>query len=103
MTTAIALLACSAGSAAADAIDGDWCFNAASLHIQGPDIRTPAGKDIKGDYNRHAFHYVAPAGEKDAGAEVFMRLMNEESMLLMRRSGGADSPIESWSRCKPIS
>ncbi len=87
----------------ADAIDGDWCNGPASLRIDGQAIHTPGGKDMTGDYNRHAFHYIAPAGEKDAGAEIMMQLMSEEEMVLMRRIGGADSPTETWKRCQPVS
>ena len=96
---------CMAGltPALADAIDGDWCNGISSLHINGPAIRTPGGKDMTGDYDRHAFRYVAPAGEKYAGAEVVMRLMSEEEMLLMRRIDGSDSPVETWKRCQPVS
>lgn len=89
--------------ALADRIDGDWCNGPASLHIDGPAIRTPSGKDMAGDYARHAFHYLAPAGDKDAGAEIFMRLMSEDEMQLMRRMGTADGPVELWQRCKPVS
>lgn len=92
-----------AAPALADAIDGDWCKDSANLHIQGPAIRTPGGKEIVGDYSRHAFHYVSPAGEKDAGADIMMRLLNEDTMDLMRRSGETDSPVETWNRCKPVS
>ena len=89
--------------ASADAIDGDWCLGAANLHIQGPAIRTPGGKDITGDYGRHAFRYQAPAGDQDAGAEVLMRLLNEDTMELMRRTGSGDGPVETWKRCLPVS
>ena len=92
-----------AAPALADAIDGDWCNGPASLHIAGPALRTPGGKDMTGDYERYAFHYLAPDGEKDAGAEVMIRLMSEEEMVLMRRIGGADSPLETWKRCQPVS
>ena len=92
-----------ASAALADAIDGDWCNGAANLQIRGSAIRTPAGKDLTGDYSRHAFHYLAPAGEKDAGADVLMHLMSEETMLLVRRIGGSDSPVETWKRCQPVS
>jgi hypothetical protein len=87
----------------ADKIDGDWCNGAANFHIDGPAIRTPAGKDMTGDYSRHSFHYTSPDGEKDVGAEIYMRLMNEETVFLTRRVGGTDGPVETWIRCKPIS
>ena len=101
----LGLVALGAGAAPAlaDRIDGDWCLNALSFHIEGPAIRTPGGKDITGDYSRHAFHYLSPTGEKDAGADVMMRLLNEDTLDLMRRTGGTDGPVETWNRCKPIS
>ena len=89
--------------ARADAIDGDWCNGPASLHIAGSALRTPGGLDMTGDYERHAFHYVAPTGEKDAGADVSMRLLSDDEMILMRRGGGSDGPVESWKRCQPVS
>lgn len=92
-----------AAPAWADAIDGDWCNGPASLHIAGSALRTPGGLDMTGDYDRHAFHYVAPTGEKDAGADVSMHLLSEDEMVLVRRVGGADSPTESWKRCQPVS
>ena len=99
----VAIWVLAAAPAVADAIDGDWCFGAANFHIQGSAIRTPAGKDIIGDYSRHAFHYLAPAGETDAGADVMMRLMNEVTVLLTRRVGGVDGATETWMRCQPVS
>jgi hypothetical protein len=87
----------------ADAIDGDWCNGPASLRIEGPAIHTPGGKDMTGDYDRHAFHYIVPAGEKDAGADVMIQLMNDYEMVLVHRIGGADGPLETWKRCQPVS
>jgi hypothetical protein len=87
-------------TARADAIDGDWCHAAQNLHIRGPDIRTPGGNQIKGDYDRHGFRYTVPANEPDAGTPVVMILNSEEQMTLTRKS----SPVpETWRRCKPIS
>jgi len=87
----------------ADAIDGDWCRGPASFHIQGPQIRTPSGMDLTGSYARHTFHYLAPQGDADAGTEFFMRLMNEETVLLVRHKDNKDGPVETWMRCKPVS
>ena len=99
----LALVAIGYGTARADAIDGEWCFSTVHLNIQGPSIRTPGGNQIQGTYDRHSFHYIAPANEKDAGAEVIMRLLNEENLALVRKTGAAESAPESWKRCKPIS
>jgi len=98
-----AMLGLASAPAFADAIDGDWCSGAANLHIAGPAIRIASGKDMVGDYSRHSFHYLSPAGETDAGTEFFMRLMNEETMFLVRHVGGKDGPVETWLRCKPVS
>lgn len=89
--------------AKADAIDGDWCFGSSNLGIRGPDLRTPGGNQIKGDYDRHGFRYVVPAGESGAGGEVVMRLINDDNMMLTRKAGGTDGAPETWRRCKPIS
>jgi hypothetical protein len=89
--------------AKADAIDGDWCFGSSNLAISGPDLRTPVGNQIKGDYDRHGFRYVVPVGEAGAGGEVVMRLISDESMILTRKAGGTDGAPETWRRCKPIS
>jgi len=49
------------GAALADAIDGDWCHgDGRRLSINGPDITTPGGTHLKGDYDRHHFSYVVP-------------------------------------------
>ncbi|MCC6466892.1 MAG: hypothetical protein IT563_01110 [Alphaproteobacteria bacterium] len=87
----------------ADAIDGDWCGpDGRHLEIHGPRILTPGGNQHTGDYTRHSFAYVVPASEKDAGATVSMRLLNEEMVSITPRPG---APAETWLRCKsrPIS
>ena len=88
-------------SARADAIDGDWCFAALTMNIQGPRIKIPGGAEITGDYTRHSFRYVTPAAEPGAGSPVAMQLLNEENMSLTR--GNPPGDPEAWKRCKPIS
>jgi hypothetical protein len=90
-----------AAPAVADRIDGEWCFSSQSLQIEGPSIRTPGGSQIKGDYSRHAFSYVVPSPEPEAGAEIAMQLLSEELMTLSRKRG--DKPEETWRRCKVTS
>jgi hypothetical protein len=88
------------GPAWADAIDGNWCSrDGKSMSISGPDIVTPGGTRMKGDYDRHGFRYVVPAAEKPAGAQVDMSLINEETLYV--RVG--DGPVKTWHRCKPTS
>ena len=85
--------------ARADAIDGQWCLGSSHFEISGPNIRTPGGNEITGNYDRHGFTYVVPGSEEGAGTEILMVLLNEETVRLTR---GA-SPAETWKRCKPTS
>ena len=89
------------GPARADAIDGNWCHeDGRRLTIKGPQLTTPAGAEIEGDYDRHGFAYVAPAAEPDAGATVSMVLLSETQM----RMKAPSNPDQLWRRCgKPIS
>ncbi len=99
---AAALLAIGS-NARADAIDGDWCYAAQNLNIQGPQIRTPAGTQAQGNYSRHAFEYVVPVNEAGAGTTVAMQLLGEETMSLTRSPATSPSAPEVWKRCRPIS
>ncbi len=83
----------------ADAIDGQWCLASSTFEIKGPQIRTPGGNEIAGNYSRHGFSYVVPAGEPGSGSEVVMVLLNEETLTLTRASAAP----ETWRRCKPTS
>ena len=98
---ALPLLALSGGAALADAIDGDWCHgDGRRLSINGPDIVTPGGAHLKGDYDRHHFAYVVPSSEPGAGATVTMVLLSEILMHLKPPAGEE----QTWRRCgKPIS
>jgi hypothetical protein len=85
------------GVACADAIDGNWCApDGRVMTIDGPAIVTPGGSQITGNYSRHAFAYVVPPGEGDAGATVLMVLLNEETVRLDPPNG---APEEIWHRC----
>jgi hypothetical protein len=96
-TASVLMLALCATGALADAIDGDWCMGAKTMSIRGPDIVTPGGQRMKGDYTRHSFSYVVPAGEPGAGEPVAMILRGE--YLLHVRQGGQDAPLQEWRRC----
>jgi hypothetical protein len=86
--------------ALADAIDGDWCrADGKRMSIRGPQIITPGGKETQGDYSRHFFSYVIPAGEPGAGATVSITLLGE--YLAHARESSADAPIQEWRRCQP--
>jgi len=87
--------------ALADAIDGEWCLGTSHFAIDGPNILTPGGNRIQGNYSRHGFVYVVPTNEPGAGVEINMVLLNEESVRLTR--GGQSNEPEIWRRCKPTS
>jgi len=97
LLTLVSLIA--AGPAHADAIDGQWCLASSHFEIDGSNIRTPGGNRVVGNYHRHGFTYVVPSNEQDAGAQVVMVLLNEETVQLTRGS----SPPELWRRCRPTS
>ena len=91
-----------AAPAFADAIDGDWCYkpDGRRFSIRGPDIVTPGGARIQGDYSRHAFSYAVPASEPGAGKTVFMTLLDENTVHLRLGEAFAANP-ETWIRCSP--
>jgi len=89
-----------AGPALADAIDGNWCHqDGRRFSIRGPEIVTPGGKHMEGNYGRHSFSYMAPAPEPGAGQNILMMLVNENTVHL--RLGETASAIEVWVRCQP--
>jgi hypothetical protein len=99
--TAAAVILLAPALARADAIDGHWCApDGRVMTIEGPRILTPGGNQIIGDYSRHAFSYLVPAGESDAGATIAMVLLNEETVRLRPANGAED---EIWHRCDVIS
>ena len=94
----------SAAPALADAIDGEWCSaKNHRLTIRGPRITTPSGTQMEGTYSRHAFSYIAPEGDADANADVQMQLLNEDTLKVERRRGGAAETTEIWRRCQVVS
>ena len=86
----------------ADAIDGNWCHNdGRRFTIRGPEIVTPGGKQMQGQYSRHWFNYTVPAPEPGAGETVNMTLANENTVYLRRGEPASGSPPETWVRCQP--
>ena len=99
LTATIGLLLGITSPARADAIDGDWCqLDGKHMTIHGPAIVTPGGQQTSGNYTRHFFSYVIPAGESGEGAAVEIRLLNE-NLAHERRAG--DTTVHEWQRCKP--
>ena len=92
--------------ARADALDGEWCKDARSLTIQGPNILTPGGTQMTGEYSRHQFRYVIPQGEPQQGDTVEMSQRNDEEMdlrIVPAAVGSAPGAWERWRRCKVTS
>jgi hypothetical protein len=87
--------------AAADAIDGNWCSPAGkTLSIRGPEVVTPGGNRISGDYDRHYFSYVIPDTEPGAGHTVRLTLLGETAVRIEADAARA-TPAEIWNRCGP--
>lgn len=92
----LAALGVAPGSARADAIDGRWCHgDGRSFSIEGPQIVTPGGQAITGDYDRHAFAYVVPPREPGAGGQVSMNLLDDDHVSV--RAGDGEAKV--WRRC----
>jgi hypothetical protein len=99
-SASFAMLLTSVQVSLADAIDGDWCrADGKRMKIHGPEIVTPGGNKTRGDYSRHRFSYVIPAGEADAGENVTIILLSE--YLAHARQGSDAAPIQVWNRCPP--
>ena len=95
-------LAMLAGPAFADAIDGNWCHSdGRRITIRGPEIVTPGGKHMEGNYSRHWFTYTAPALEPGAGQTIFMTLADENTVHLRHGEAASAAPPEVWVRCSP--
>jgi hypothetical protein len=99
----IALIA-GAFPALADAIDGDWCnVDGSHLRIEGPQIELAPGQVLEGTYQRHAFRYVAPASDPEAGTEILFVLRSEEEMRRVRKPDAMPEHEDIWRRCSATS
>ncbi|MEK9831462.1 MAG: hypothetical protein VW453_02615 [Rhodospirillaceae bacterium] len=84
----------------ADAIDGDWCHpDLGRMEIRGPEIVTPGGTRLSGDYDRHGFRHTVPAGEPGPGARVDMVLVDDDTLHRIV-APSPDAAIEVWRRCR---
>ncbi len=75
------------------------------MSINGPQIVTPTGKLLMGEYTRHTFSYTVPEGDPDAGTILSMILENEETVHVMRQDkmkAEKTPEVEVWQRCKPV-
>ncbi len=84
----------------ADAIDGDWCNQPGRhLNIDGPNIKTPEGAYITGDYDRHGFSYKSTASGAHANKEIQMQLLSDDLMKMTL----PDGETQNWRRCEVVS
>ena len=92
-------------AALADQIDGDWCHEGLHVEIIGPQITTPGGHTIIGEYTRHSFDYVVPDGENNAGGSVAMRQMNDDMVRVETKDAGGTALGEPvvWRKCQVTS
>lgn len=94
--------AISGGVANADQIDGTWCSpTGQSMTIQGPQAIIPSGKRIEGNYDRHNFDYVVPAGDLDAGTQIIANQINDNTIRVANSGQTQQNPDahEIWTRC----
>ena len=96
----LAALSLTVAPARADQIDGNWCFtDGRHLTIDGPAIITPGGTSMTGDYDRHGFRYVVPAGEADAGAQVDMVQFDDYTVQVTTTAPAGTARTEIWKPC----
>ncbi|MBT3331877.1 MAG: hypothetical protein HOK21_25580 [Rhodospirillaceae bacterium] len=91
------------GMAQADQIDGEWCHkDGRGLSINGPEIVTPEGNTLRGEYDRHGFAYVVPKDEAGAGQRVMMLQQNDNTMHVWHNRAASSEPgeAETWHRCE---
>ena len=99
-----AALALIPAHAFADRIDGDWCDPAgAHLKIDGPQIQLGAAPPVMGKYSRHAFSYLAPQNDSEAGSEIFFILRSEDEMRRVREPNAMPEHSDIWRRCQAVS
>lgn len=90
--------------ALADAIDGDWCgLGGGHLRIEGPQIELSPGRVVEGTYTRHAFSYVAPENDPEAGTRIQFVLRSEEEMRRVRQPDVKPEHEDIWRRCASTS
>jgi len=82
----------------ADQIDGNWCRGLRHLYIDGPNIMTPGGTRMTGEYDRHGFRYIVPSGETGAGDTVVMWQVHDGLMQMTVSS--KPNQVEDWTRCQ---
>jgi hypothetical protein len=104
LLSALAFVFLASGQARADAIDGDWCNqDGSNIFIEGSSIRLSDGTVVTGNNTRHAFSYVAPPGDFEAGKEIYFKQRSEEEMRRVRDPQAMPEHADIWQRCRNTS
>lgn len=91
------------GSAFADAIYGCWMNGPERLVVEYERVVTPGGASPEALIDRHAVSYIAPAGERDAGARLMFQQLSDSqvSRSLTDQSGQPlHDEVEIWEPCR---
>ena len=96
---AVCAMTAAADRARADAIYGCWSYGGEELEVAFDHVVTPGGAKPEAQIDRHGATYIAPPGERDAGARLVFRQLNEE--MVSRRIEGAEAEAEFWEPCGP--
>ena len=96
------VLAVVAGSAHANRLDGIWCSpDGRRITVDGLDVITPGGQRTTGVYGTHDFSFAVPENERDAGAVIWMKLVDENTARVSTVSNEPSEPPPHglWRRC----
>jgi len=96
------LLIIEVGAAHADGLDGIWCSpDGQRITVDGLDVITPGGQRTTGVYGKFDFSYPVPENERDAGAVIWMALVDENTarMSTVSKEQREPPPHGLWKRC----
>ncbi len=98
---ALSLVASSVAMAAN--IDGSWCADDGRwISVDGVAVMTPGGQPATGRYTARAFTFVLPAGEWQAGAEIWVESKGTDAVRVssLRAGHQGPPPHDLWRRCR---
>ncbi len=103
LLSTLALTLAVPATAHADAIYGCWMQGAERLTVEYERVITPGGASPDAVIDRHAASYIAPDGERDAGARLMFQQLSDEQVArsLMDLDGHAlHDEVEIWTPCR---
>ena len=96
------LIIIAAGPAQADGLDGIWCSpDGRRITVDGLAVVSPGGQPATGVYGTVDFSFPVPEGEPDAGAVIWMKLVDENTARVstVSEQQGEPPPHGRWRRC----